>query len=82
MGTTPLKEVDGYTPEQRFFISYAQIWCQNQTPEAARLQALTNEHSAPQFRVNGVLSNTPEFAKAFACKPDSPMVRKPACRAW
>jgi endothelin-converting enzyme/putative endopeptidase len=82
MGTTPLQEVDGFTPEQRFFISYAQIWCQNQTPEAARLQALTNEHSAPQFRVNGVLSNTPEFAKAFGCKPDSPMVRKPACRAW
>ena len=82
MGTTPLEEVDGFTPEQRFFISYAQIWCQNQTPEAARLQALTNEHSAPQFRVNGVLSNMPEFAKAFGCKPDSPMVRKPACRAW
>ena len=82
MGTTPLKEVDGYTPQQRFFISYAQIWCQNQTPEAARLQALTNEHAAPQFRVNGVLSNIPEFAKAFGCKADSPMVRKPACRVW
>ncbi|HEX8891817.1 MAG TPA: M13 family metallopeptidase [Terriglobales bacterium] len=82
MGTTPLKEMDGYTPEQRFFISYAQIWCQNQTPEAARLRALTDEHSAPQFRVNGVLSNTPDFAKAFGCKPDSPMVRKPACRVW
>jgi predicted metalloendopeptidase len=82
MGTTPLQEVDGFTPEQRFFISYAQIWCQNQTPEAARLQALTDPHSAPQFRVNGVLSNTPEFAKAFGCKADSPMVRKPACRVW
>ena len=82
MGTTPLKEVDGFSPEQRFFISYAQIWCQNQTPEAARLQALTNEHSAPQFRVNGVLSNSADFAKAFACRPDSPMVRKPACRVW
>jgi len=82
MGTTPLKEVDGYTPDQRFFISYAQIWCQNQTPEAARLQALTNEHSAPQFRVNGVVSNTSDFAKAFGCKADSPMVRKPACRVW
>ena len=82
MGTTPLKEVDGYTPDQRFFISYAQIWCENQTPEAARLQALTNEHSAPQFRVNGVVSNTADFAKAFGCKPDSVMVRKPACRVW
>jgi endothelin-converting enzyme/putative endopeptidase len=82
MGTTPLKEGDGYTPDQRFFISYAQIWCENQTPEAARLQALTNEHSAPQFRVNGVVSNTADFAKAFGCKADSVMVRKPACRVW
>jgi len=82
MGTTPLKEVDGYTPDQRFFISYGQIWCQNQTPEAARLQALTNEHSAPQFRVNGVVSNTADFAKVFGCKAGSPMIRKPACRVW
>ena len=82
MGTTPLKEADGYTPDQRFFISYGQIWCQNQTPEAARLQALTNEHSAPQFRVNGVVSNTADFAKAFGCKAGSPMIRKPACRVW
>jgi endothelin-converting enzyme/putative endopeptidase len=82
MGTTPLKETDGYTPDQRFFISYGQIWCQNHTPEAARLQALTNEHSLPQFRVNGVVSNSDAFAKAFSCKPGSAMVRKPACRVW
>jgi len=82
MGTTPLKETDGYTPDQRLFISYGQIWCQNQTPEAARLQALTNEHSLPQFRVNGVVSNTADFAKAFGCKTGSPMIRKPACRVW
>ena len=82
MGTAPLKDMDGYTPDQRFFISYGQIWCQNQTPEAARLQALTNEHSAPQFRVNGVVSNSADFAKAFGCKAGSPMVRKPACRVW
>jgi endothelin-converting enzyme/putative endopeptidase len=82
MGTTPLKETDGYTPDQRFFISYGQIWCQNHTPEAARLQALSNEHSLPQFRVNGVVSNSDAFAKAFSCKPGSAMVRKPACRVW
>ena len=82
MGTTPLKEMDGYTPDQRFFISYGQIWCENQTPEAARLQALTNEHSAPQFRVNGVVSNSENFSKAFGCKAGSAMIRKPACRVW
>jgi len=82
LGTTPLKETDGYTPEQRFFISYGQIWCQNQTPQAARLQALSNEHSGPQYRVNGVVANSPDFAKAFGCKEGSPMVRKPACRVW
>jgi predicted metalloendopeptidase len=82
LGTTPTKEIDGYTPEQRFFISFAQIWCQNQTPEVARLQALTNEHSTGRFRVNGVVSNSADFAKAFSCKPGSAMIRKPACRVW
>jgi len=82
LGATPLKETDGYTPDQRFFISYGQIWCQNQTPQAARLQALSNEHSGPQYRVNGVVANSPDFAKAFGCKEGFPMVRKPACRVW
>ena len=82
LGTTPTKEVDGFTPEQRFFISFGQIWCANQTPQTMRLQALSDEHSAPRFRVNAVVSNMPEFAKAFGCKANSPMVRKPACRVW
>ena len=82
LGTTPTKEIDGYTPDQRFFLSFAQIWCQNQTPEVARLQALTNEHSTGRFRVNGVVSNSADFAKAFSCKPGSAMIRKPACRVW
>ncbi len=82
LGTTPLQEVDGFTPEQRFFLGYGQIWCENGTPESLRLQALSNEHSEAQYRVNGVVSNSSAFAKAFGCKPDSPMVRKPACRVW
>jgi len=82
LGTTPTKEIDGYTPDQRFFISFAQVWCTNETPQQTRLQALSNEHSDARFRVNGVVSNMPEFAKAFGCKANSPMIRKPACRVW
>jgi endothelin-converting enzyme/putative endopeptidase len=82
LGTTPLKEVDGYTPDQRFFLGYGQIWCENETPQQTRLQALSNEHSDPKYRVNGVVSNSPDFAKAFGCKANSPMVRKPVCRVW
>jgi endothelin-converting enzyme/putative endopeptidase len=82
LGGTAGKEIDGYTPEQRFYISYGQIWCENQTPQQTRLQALSNEHSDGKYRVNGVVSNMPDFAKAFGCKADAPMVRKPACRVW
>jgi endothelin-converting enzyme/putative endopeptidase len=82
LGTTPQKPIDGFSPEQRFFIGWGQIWCQNMRPEMARLQALNNEHAPGKFRVNGVVSNMPEFQKAFGCRPDAPMVRKPVCRAW
>jgi putative endopeptidase len=82
LASHPEKTVEGFTPDQRFFLGYAQIWCANQTPEAMRLQALSNEHSAPQARVNGVVSNSADFAKAFGCKADAPMVRHPACRVW
>ena len=74
--------VDGFTPEQQFFLSYGQIWCDNITPQAERLRAQVDPHSPAQFRVNGVLSNMPEFQKAFACKPGSPMVRAKQCRVW
>ncbi len=72
----------GFTPEQRLFIANAQAWCANYTDEAARLRAQTNEHSLPKFRVNGVVSNMPEFQKAFSCPAGSPMVRQEACRVW
>ena len=78
----PEKPIDGFTPEQRFFVGWGQIWCENYTPEFARLLAQTNEHALSQFRVNGVVSNMPEFQKAFSCKAGAPMVRKPVCRTW
>ncbi len=74
--------VDGYTPEQRFFIAYAQIWCQNVTPAQARYRALTDPHSPGQYRVNGVVSNMPEFQQTWGCKAGQPMVRTTACRVW
>jgi putative endopeptidase len=80
-GTKPTK-LDGYTPDQRFFLAYAQSWCDNQTPASARLQALTDPHSTASFRVNGVVANMPEFAKAFACKPGTPMAPAKSCRVW
>jgi len=74
--------VDGFTPAQRLFLGFGQIWCQNQTPEEARLRARTDSHSPGQFRANGVVQNMPEFQKAFACKLGQPMVAAPACRVW
>jgi putative endopeptidase len=74
--------LDGFTPEQRFFVSYGQGWCENARPERLRMLVQTNPHAPPKFRVNGVVSNMPEFQKAFSCKADAPMVRKNACRVW
>jgi endothelin-converting enzyme/putative endopeptidase len=73
---------DGFTAEQRFFLGWGQVWCQNVRPEAARLRAQTDPHSPGNFRVNGTVSNMPEFQKAFACRTGQPMVRGPACRVW
>jgi endothelin-converting enzyme/putative endopeptidase len=78
--TMPKK--DGLTPEQEFFLGYAQIWCENTTEQASRLQAQTNPHSPGQFRVNGVVQNMPEFQKAFSCKVGDPMVAPNPCRVW
>jgi endothelin-converting enzyme/putative endopeptidase len=74
--------VAGYTPSQQFFLAHAQAWCQLIRPENARLRALTDPHSPAQWRVNGPLSNLPEFARAFSCKPGDPMVRAEACTIW
>ncbi len=74
--------VDGFTPVQQFFVSFGQVWCANVTPQALRLQAQSNPHSTPKYRVNGAVSNMPEFQKAFNCKAGQPMVRANACRVW
>ena len=72
----------GITSEQEFFVAYGQSWCANWKPELLRLLAQSNPHSAPQYRVNGVVSNMPEFQKAFGCKKGQPMVRENACHVW
>jgi putative endopeptidase len=71
----PQQKIDGFTPEQRFFLAYAQARRANQRPEQALLQIRTDPHSPGRFRVNGPVSNMPEFAEAFGCKAGDPMVR-------
>jgi putative endopeptidase len=83
MGPKAMREVkNGYTAEQRFFYSYAQIWCTHYTEEAARMRANIDPHSPGRYRVNGVLANSPEFREAFGCKVGQPMVREQGCRVW
>ncbi len=81
-GAKNTTKIDGFTPEQRVFLGWAQVWCENSRPEAERLKAATNPHAANKYRVNGPMSNMPEFQKAFACKAGAPMVRANQCRVW
>jgi endothelin-converting enzyme/putative endopeptidase len=74
--------LDGFTPEQRFFLGFAQVWCENMSPQELRLRAKTDPHSPGHFRVNGTVQNMPEFQKAYSCKVDAPMVSRNACRVW
>ncbi len=76
------KDANGFTPEQRFFLGFADAWKSNIRPELAKLQANTNPHPLPKFRANGSVSNMAEFAKAFGCKKGDPMVRADACKIW
>jgi len=80
----PRTKIQGFTPEQRFFIAFATVWAENQSPEAARLQAATDVHALGRNRVVGTLLNMPEFANAWYCPLGSKMVRPPAqrCRIW
>ncbi|MGO9239315.1 MAG: M13 family metallopeptidase [Bryobacteraceae bacterium] len=77
-----LEPIDGFTPEQRYFIGMAQWACGDARPEMKREWALTDPHSPLEYRINGVVSDMPEFASAFSCKVGQPMVRHPACRVW
>ena len=73
----PQPKIDGYTPEQRFFLSFAQIWRSKQRDEDLKLRLNTDPHSPAHYRTNGPLSNLPEFAKAFNLPDNSPMIRPP-----
>ena len=77
-----LSPADGFTPEQRFFVGMAQWACENDRAENLRVSAITNPHSPGFARINGVVSNMPQFQKAFSCKAGQPMVHTPTCRVW
>ncbi|MGE5413282.1 MAG: M13 family metallopeptidase [Syntrophomonadaceae bacterium] len=83
-GKPPLPTIDGFTPDQQFFIAWGQFRGDATRPETARLMAQGDPHPIGKFRVIGPLSDLPEFAKAFGCKPGSPMVRPEAerCDVW
>jgi putative endopeptidase len=81
-GDAASKQVDGYTPQQRYFIGFAQVWCENTREAIARLRAKTDPHSSGQWRVNGSVQNFEEFGKAFGCRKGQPMVPVNACRVW
>jgi len=75
-------KTDGFTPPQRFYVAFAQNWCENARPEQVRSQVLTDPHSPDHFRANGAIVNQPGFAAAFSCKVGSPMVPANSCRVW
>jgi len=82
IGNMPVKVIDGYTPLQRFFLAFGQIWCQNVTDQEARKRVLTDPHSPGRWRVNGAVQNSAAFQEAFGCKSGQPMVAENACRVW
>jgi putative endopeptidase len=81
IGSGPHPKIDGFTPEQRFFLGWAQVWRQVYRPQSLRTQVNSNEHAPSIWRVNGPLSNMPEFKAAWGCKDGDPMVRPAALRA-
>jgi predicted metalloendopeptidase len=74
--------IDGYTPEQRFFLGFGRVWCEKTRPEAARMRVTVDPHSPGRYRVNGTVQNMPEFQKAWGCKAGQPMVSANACHVW
>jgi putative endopeptidase len=75
-------KIDGFTEAQRYFISFGQVWCQNQTEQEARRRALIDPHSPGDWRVNGSVQNFDEFGKAFGCTKGQPMYPVNSCRVW
>jgi putative endopeptidase len=82
IGKSRPENIDGFTPEQRFFLGWAQVWATKSTPEFERQQVKTDSHSHARYRVNGPLSNMSEFANAFGCKQGDKMVRTDICEIW
>jgi putative endopeptidase len=76
------QKIDGYTPEQRFFLGFARVWCEKRRPEYSRMLVSVDPHSPGRYRIDGVLQNMPEFEKAWGCKSGQPMVAENACRVW
>jgi len=82
LGAETPRPIDGFDARQRFFVSYGQSWCFNQTDESAKKAAKVDPHSTGRYRVNGVVSNMPEFGQAFSCKAGSPMAPTTGNRVW
>ncbi len=76
------QKIDGYTPEQRYFLGFGRVWCEKRRPEVARMRVLVDPHSPGKWRVDGVVQNMPEFEKAWSCKAGQPMVSENACHVW
>ena len=76
------QKIDGYAPEQRFFLGFGRVWCEKRRPEVARTRVLTDPHSPGKYRVDGTVENMPEFERAWGCKAGQPMVAENACHVW
>ena len=74
--------IDGLSAQQRLFLGFANVWCQNRTDQISRYLANIDPHSPGKWRVNGTVSNMPEFREAYHCKAGAAMVRENACRVW
>ncbi|HEY0784342.1 MAG TPA: M13-type metalloendopeptidase, partial [Acidobacteriaceae bacterium] len=81
-GAAQAEKIDGYTPSQRFFIAFAQVWCENRSDQYAANSIKTDPHSPGQFRTNGTVQNFDQFGKAFGCHAGQPMMPASACRVW
>jgi putative endopeptidase len=81
-GSTAAQTLNGYTPQQRFFLGFGRAWCEKRRPEYSRMLVSVDPHSPGKYRVDGVVRNMPEFQKAFNCKAGQPMVPENACRVW
>jgi len=76
------QKIDGYTPEQRFFLGFGRVWCEKRRPEFSRMLVTVDPHSPGKYRIDGVVQNMPEFQKTWSCKAGQPMVTENACRVW